>query len=170
MRYLNDILAKIILVRDSLREKGQQKHAADLDAHAGALYFLGAGDSSEITSHAPDTSDSERVARLSGQEKARLRRLKKRRANKRPARKRYVCCTPLEKRRTRRGTAWASVCHYVVTSGKRRGQMAASSIMVSYGNQKPKAIIVKESGRDRRMSFCRSGQLERAKAKFAKKA
>ena len=171
MRRLGEIVAKLLMARDIFKSQGLEKHASDLDARAGALIFNGAGDLEEVpgtdsTSRAT-TSDTGRTvtARMTPQQRAEMRRLRRKMKSRKPARKKWVCCDPAEKRRTRKGMAWVSVCHFRYMSGKNRGEFGATSV-ISYETRRPSSVTV--DGGKRKLSVCRGGRLQREKAKFQK--
>ena len=168
MYFLDEIVAKLVVARNIFRNRGLEKHAQDLDTRVGTLIFEGADDVGPLlTSHAP-TSDTGRTvtARMTSQERMKLRRIRKQRQNRKPARKKWLCCEKLEKRRTRKGQAWITTCHFRIMSGKNSGNFSASSMVLSYGATRPSKIMVGKE--KKKMSICRQGQVEREKAKFRK--
>jgi len=175
---LPSIIGLLVTAQRSLSRDSRTEDAADLGRSISAMLDADLEHPEHVLVESSDNPDQDRVATVyevsahptvslavrtastshRPLSKSEWRAIRRRLKLHPPRRKRWICCSRPEKRRTRKGkTIWGSVCKYKVQSGKASGSMMGSWVTLSRdASKRPREV--KMNGK--RMRMC-TGALAR---------
>ena len=144
---LSSVLSKLFGVQ-------AQSATEEVDGLLGIKEGIAASTDVSPPTSAPTTSDAELAASASlitaEKSRAKWQKLKRKLKNKRPTRKKWICCSAVDRTVQRGGNkVFRSYCYYKAMSGKQAGGPPVGK-WISLGVKKPTSVTV--SGK--RIKFC----------------